>query len=188
MMKNWLKRTLVGVAVSAALVGSVTAYSQGPDFHRGPPPRPEEMAQHEAHMLEHIGKSLKLDASQTTKLKALADQLHAQREAMGGPDKMHDRIQTLIAGPKFDRAGAQKLVAEKAAQIQTSGTAVIAAAADFYDSLSAAQQQQVRDFAAKHPGPDHGDRDHEHGHGGQDHGHEDQDDHGDHLPPPPPKD
>jgi Spy/CpxP family protein refolding chaperone len=167
MKKTWLKRTLLGVAISTALLGSIAAYSEGVGFHHGPPSA-EDMAQHQAHMLEHIGKTLSLDANQSAKLKALADQLHAQHAAlMGGAVNPHDRMKALIAGNTFDRAGAQQLVNEKVTQIQANSPALITAAADFFDSLNAAQQQQVRDFAAKHHGmgPGHG--------------------HGDHVPPPP---
>jgi protein CpxP len=162
MKKNWLKRTLMGVAVSAALVGSLAAYSQGAGFHHGPPSA-QDMAEHQAHMLERIGKKLSLDATQKAKLQTLADQIHAQHAALtGGATSPHDRMKALIAGSTFDRAGAQQLANEKVAQIQANSPALIAAAGDFFDSLNATQQQQVRDFAAKH----------HHGHGG-------------HMPPPP---
>lgn len=151
MKKTWLKHTLLGVAVSTALLGSVAAYSQG-GFHHGPPSA-EDVAQHQAMMLAHIGKTLNLDANQSAKLQALAAQLHAQHAAlMGGAVNPHDRMKALIAGNTFDRAGAQQLVNEKVTQIQTNSPALIAAAGDFFDSLNATQQQQVRDFAAKHHG------------------------------------
>jgi protein CpxP len=149
MKKNWLKRTLVGVAASAALVGGIAAYAQG-GFHGGPPSA-ADMAQHQAQMLARIGKKLNLDANQAAKLQALAAQLHTQHAALtGGAASPHARMQALIAGNTLDRAGAQQLVNEKVAQIQAGSPALINAAGDFFDSLNAAQQQQVRDFAAKH--------------------------------------
>ena len=149
-MKTWLKRTLVGVAVSSALLGSLAAYSQGVGFHHGPPSA-EQMAQHEAKMLEHIGKRLNLDANQAAKLKVLGDLMLADHAPQAGADP-HAAMAALIAGNTFDRAGAQQLVNEKVTQIQTNSPALIAAAGDFFDSLNATQQQQVRDFAAKHHG------------------------------------
>jgi len=78
MKKTWLKRTLLGVAVSTALLGSLAAYSaEGGGFHHGPP-TPEQIAQHESMMLAHIGKKLNLDANQAAKLKVLGDLLVAQ--------------------------------------------------------------------------------------------------------------
>src|SRR5471032_1975224 len=151
MKTNWLKRTLMGVAASAALIG-VAAYAQGA-FHGGPPSA-ADMAEHQAHMLARSGKHLNLDATQQAKLQTLANTLHAQHQAMmGGTANPHARMQALIAGNTFDRAGAQQLVNEKVSQVQANSPALIAAAGDFFDSLSAAQQQQVRDFAAK---PHHG--------------------------------
>jgi Spy/CpxP family protein refolding chaperone len=150
-MKTWLKRTLIGVATSAALAGSLAAYSQGENagFHHGPPSA-ADMASHQAAMLERVGKSLELDANQKVKLKALADQLHAQHDAfMKNGGDPHERMKALIAGNTFDRAGAQALVNEKVAQIQASSPAMINAAGDFYDSLNPTQQQKARDFMAR---------------------------------------
>jgi len=156
MKKNWLKRTLVGVAASAALVGSLAVYAQGPGFHGGPPSA-QDIAAHQAEMLAHIGKRLNLDANQSAKLQALATLLQTQRAAAkaGGTDP-HQRIQALIAGNTFDRAGAQLLVNQKVAQIQANTPALITAAGDFFDSLNATQQQQVRDFVAHRHGHGHG--------------------------------
>ena len=153
MKKTWLKRTLLGVAVSTALLGSLAAYSaEGGAFHHGPP-SVEDMAQHQAAMLARIGKTLNLDANQAAKLQALANTLHAGHAALaGGAVNPHDRMKALIAGNTFDRAGAQQLVNEKVAAIQANSPALITAAGDFFDSLNATQQQQVRDFAAKHHG------------------------------------
>ncbi len=150
MKTNWLKRTLMGVAASAALIG-VAAYAQGA-FHGGPPSA-ADVAAHQARMLEHIGKHLNLDAAQQAKLQVLASTLHAQHQTMtAGAADPHARMQALIAGNTFDRAGAQQLVNEKVAQVQAGSPAIIAAAGDFFDSLNPTQQQQVRDFAAKHHG------------------------------------
>jgi Spy/CpxP family protein refolding chaperone len=153
MKKTWLKRTLLGVAVSTALLGSLAAYSaEGGGFHHGPPSA-EDMAQHQAAMLAHIGKTLNLDANQSAKLQVLANALHAGHAALaGGTVNPHDRMKALIAGNTFDRAGAQQLVNEKVAAIQANSPALITAAGDFFDSLNATQQQQVRDFVAKHHG------------------------------------
>jgi len=148
-MKKWLKRTLVGVAVSSALLGSLAAYSQGAGFHHGPP-TPEQIAQHEAGMLAHIGKKLNLDANQAAKLKVLGDLLVAQHTppAAGTPDPHA----ALIAGATFDRAGATTLLNQHVAKMQANGPALINAFGDFFDSLNATQQAQVRELAARHHG------------------------------------
>ena len=152
MMKTWLKRTLLGVAVSSALLGSLAAYSaEGGGFHHGPPSA-EQMAQHEAMMLAHIGKKLNLDANQAAKLKVLGDLLVAQHAPPAAGANPHAQMTALIAGNTFDRAGAQNLMNQHIAKMQANGPAVIAATGDFFDSLNATQQQQVRELAAHHHG------------------------------------
>jgi periplasmic protein CpxP/Spy len=151
MMKTWLKRTLVGVAASTALLGSLAAYSQGTGFHHGPP-TPEQIAQHEAGMLAHVGKKLNLDANQAAKLKALADLAIADHAPPAPGTDPHAKMKALIAGNTFDRAGAQQLVAQHVAKIQADSPALINAFGDFFDSLNAAQQAQVREMAAHHHG------------------------------------
>jgi protein CpxP len=152
MKTNWLKRTLVGVAVSTALLGTVAAaYSQGVGFHHGPP-TPEQIAKHEAMMLAHVGKKLNLDANQAAKLKVLADLFVAQHTPPAAGADPHAAAKALIAGNTFDRAGAQQLLNQHIAKMQTNGPAIITATGDFYDSLNATQQQQVRDLAAHHHG------------------------------------
>lgn len=151
MKKTWLKRTLLGVAVSTALLGTVAAYSEGVGFHHGPP-SPEQMAQHEAMMLSHIGQKLALNTTQAAKLKVLADLFVAAHAPQAGATDPHTAAKALIAGNTFDRAGAQNLLNQHVAKMQTNGPAIINATGDFFDSLSPAQQQQVRDLAASHHG------------------------------------
>ena len=150
-MNNWLKRTLIGAAAVVALAGGVAAWSQGEQHWHGGPPSAEDMATHEAAMLAHVGKALDLDATQQTKLQALATQLHAQHDKLAGSGQsMHDRMKALVAGNTFDRTGAQALVDEKLSQIKANAPALIAAAGDFYDSLRPDQQQKMRELMAQH--------------------------------------
>ena len=148
-MTSWLKRSLIGATAALALGGSIAAYSQAQSHWHGGPPSAEDMASHQAHMLEHIGQALDLDAAQKVKLKALADTLHAQHDAMMGPGQ-HERFAALVAGNTFDRAGAQALVDEKAKAVSARAPVVINAAGDFFDSLRPDQQQKARDFMARH--------------------------------------
>ena len=151
MNKTWLKRTLLGVAASTALLGSVAAYSEGTGFHRGPP-TPEQIAQHEQHMLDHVGKKLNLDATQAAKLKALADLAIADHAPPAAGTDPHAKMAALISGAKFDRSGAQAIANQHVAKIQADAPGLINAFGDFYDSLSATQQAQVRELAARHHG------------------------------------
>jgi len=80
----------------------------------------------------------------------LGDKLHEQRIAMVGASKdPRADLKALVAGDKFDKARAQALVTEKTGAITSKSPEVIAAMADFYDSLNPAQQQKVREFMDK---------------------------------------
>ena len=151
MNKTWLKRTLLGVAASTALLGSVAAYSQGSGFHHGPQ-TPEQIAQHEQRMLAHVGKKLNLDANQSAKLKTLADLAIADHAPPAAGTDPHAKMAALIAGSTFDRAGAQALANQHVAKMQADAPGLINAFGDFYDSLNATQQAQLRELAARHHG------------------------------------
>ena len=98
-------------------------------------------------MLDRIASKLDLNADQKTRLATLADKLHAQRIAlMGQAGNPRAEFKALVAGDKFDAVRAQALVNEKTAAVQATSPEVIAALADFYNSLNPAQQQKVRDF------------------------------------------
>jgi Spy/CpxP family protein refolding chaperone len=55
-------------------------------------------------------------------------------------------MKAVLAGSQFDRSRAQALVEAKTAAMREASPAVIAAAADFYDSLKPEQQQKVRGY------------------------------------------
>ena len=52
----------------------------------------------------------------------------------------------LVAGDKFDAVRAQALITDKTTVLQSESPEVIAAMAEFYNSLNPAQQQKLRDF------------------------------------------
>jgi periplasmic protein CpxP/Spy len=65
---------------------------------------------------------------------------------MGKTTDPRAEMKALVASDKFDKTGAQNWVTEKTTALQTKSPEVIAALADFYDSLNPAQQQKVREF------------------------------------------
>ena len=142
-MKRFIKRTLLGLFGGALIVGSLGACSQrGPGGWHATNGSPEARAR----MVEKIGSRLDLDAVQKQKLAVLADKLQAQRAALRGADDPRMALRGLFAGNKLDQAGANKLITEKTAALQSGSPEVIAAAADFFDNLRPEQQQKVRDF------------------------------------------
>ena len=142
-MKPWFKRSLFGLAGAALVAGSLTGCAGQRHGWGGDP------SEFRARMVERVGSKLELDANQKQKLTVLAEKLQAQREAMrgaGGSGDPRSQFKALFAGNKLDQAGATRLVEEKTAAVRNGSPEIIAAAADFYDNLNAAQQQKVRDF------------------------------------------
>lgn len=145
-MKPWIKRTLIGLFSASILVGGLTAC--GHRLHGfGANMSAEETAQYRGKMIERVSSKLDLNADQKQRLSVLADKLHEQRTALMGQTKdPRAEVKALVAGEKFDRVRAQTLVTEKTSVLQSKSPEVIAALADFYDSLNPVQQQKVRDF------------------------------------------
>ena len=157
-MKPWIKRTLIGVAATTALLGGFAAFSHGHAYRHGWYAMSEEdAAKLKTRMLERVGSRLALDEAQKAKLGTLADRLREQRQALlGDGADPRAELKALIAGPTFDRNKAQVLVQAKTQAVQVKGPEVIAALADFYDSLKPEQQVQVRGFLER--GHGRGDR------------------------------
>ena len=154
-MKRWLKRTLFGVFGASILIGGLSACGHGP--HGGGYNMSEaDSSKMRERMLERAGKELKLDDAQKQRLVVLADKLREQRTAlMGGTTDPRAELQSLVAGPKFDREHAQAFVEAKTGALRSKSPEVIAAAADFFDSLKPEQQQQVREFMNRRRGWGH---------------------------------
>lgn len=154
-MKLWIKRTLVGIAslVSlTALFGAMTGC--GHHGHHGAgfsQMSDEDAAKLKARLVEKAGSKLDLDDAQKAKLGVLADRLREQQLALVGGSGGGPRAewQALFAGPAFDRAKAEALMQSKTSAVQSKSPAVIAAMADFYDSLKPEQQTKVREFMAR---------------------------------------
>ncbi len=150
-MKPWLKRTLAGVFGASVLFGGMAACS-----HRGhgggygwSAMSEEDAAKMKAKVVDKVGSRLDLDEAQKAKLGVLADKLRAQRNALvGSTTDPRAELRSLVAGPTFDRAKAKSLIDAKTGAITTQSPDVIAAMADFYDSLKPEQQAKVREFMA----------------------------------------
>ena len=148
-MQRWLKRTLFGLFGTTLLIAGLTGCG---GHHRGQWSE-ADLTTMRTHILERADKELKLDASQKQRLATLADKLQEQRTAlMAGSADPRAAVQSLVSGTRFDREKAQALVESKTTAVRSKSPEVIAAAADFYDSLNPEQQQKVRDFMNKKRG------------------------------------
>ena len=154
-MKPWIKRSLFGLFGASILVGGLSAcgHHGGYGGHGGWSAKsPEERAEFRAKMVDRVSSRLDLNEDQKKKLSVLGDKLSEQRAALAGAGDPREQVRALVAGEKFDRAKAQALVGEKTAAVQARSPEVIAAAADFYDSLNPTQQQKVREFMQRRGG------------------------------------
>ncbi len=145
-MKTWIRRSLIGIAASAALLGGLAACSHG--HHRGPMSE-ADIVQLRERVIDKAASKLDLDATQKARLATLADALQAQRAALMAGGQPRTELQALIADTSFDRAKAQALLDGKTGAVRDKAPAVLNAFGDFYDSLKPAQQQMLREMLAK---------------------------------------
>ena len=145
-MKRWIKRSIFAAFGVAVLVAGLSAC--GHRSHEfGANLSAEEYAQKRDKMVSKAASKLDLNEDQKTRLATLGDKLYAQRTALIGDTKdPRAEMKALVSGDKFDKARAQTLITEKTTALQSKSPDVIAALADFYDSLNPAQQQKVRDY------------------------------------------
>ena len=149
-MKTWIKRTLIGLAAVTTLFGGIAAWAHSHHGHGWRAMSEQDAAQMKTRLVDRVGSKLDLDAAQKAKLGVLADKLREQRNALveGSADPRAE-LQGLLAGTTFDRAKAKALIDAKVAAVNTKSPEVVAAMADFYDSLKPEQQAKVRDFMAR---------------------------------------
>jgi len=152
-MRPWLKRTFIGLFGASALLGGMTACSYSHHGHGGwQSMSDEDAAKFKARAIDRVAEKLELDANQKAKLGVLVDRLQEQRLALRGATDPRTQLRNLMADTTFDRWHAQDLVNTKLAAVRDKSPQVIAATADFYDSLRPEQQQEVRDFLDRGPG------------------------------------
>jgi Spy/CpxP family protein refolding chaperone len=150
-MKRWIRRSFVGLfglVGLAAIAGGVAGCAHR-ESHAWRTMSEQDVAQMKGRMIEKVGHKLDLDEAQKARLGVLADTLRQQRNAMIGETKdPRAEMQSLVAGPTFDRARANTLAQTKLNAAKEGAPAIITAAADFYDSLRPDQQAKLRDFMA----------------------------------------
>ena len=149
-MKLWIKRTLATALGATLVIGSLSACS---GHRHGGKMTEADMSEKQTKMVDYAGKKLDLNDAQKQRLSVLGDKLREQRTALiGKTTDPRAELQSLVAGTTLDKAKAQAMVEEKTGALRSKSPEVIAAAADFYDSLNPAQQQQVRDLMQRRRG------------------------------------
>ncbi|MFN0182600.1 MAG: Spy/CpxP family protein refolding chaperone [Aquabacterium sp.] len=152
-MRPWIKRTLIAIFGAGIIAATFGAWAHRHHHHHAMNWSAEDVAKWRGKLIDRAGSELKLDDAQKQRLGTLFDKLDEQRTALiGSTPQPRADIAQLIAGNTFDRARASALVTEKTGAVTTKSPQVIAAAADFYDSLNADQQTRVREFMARRGG------------------------------------
>jgi periplasmic protein CpxP/Spy len=143
-MKSFLRKSLIGIIGASVLAfGAAGCSHQSGARHMGEASSPDSRAK----MVDRVASKLDLNEMQKQKLTVLAAKMHEQRTALMGTNKdPRADAKEIIAGTTFDKSKAQAMVDEKTLAVKGKSPEVIAAAADFFDTLNPAQQQQVRDF------------------------------------------
>ncbi|MDT8992954.1 Spy/CpxP family protein refolding chaperone [Curvibacter sp. APW13] len=144
--KRHLKRTLLGLFGVTLVVGSLSACGHR-QHEYGAQLSAEEYAQKRDKVVDKVASRLDLNEDQKKRLAVLGDKLYEQRTALIGQTKdPRAEMKALVSGDKFDAARAQALINDKTAALNAKSPEVVAALADFYNSLNASQQQKVRDY------------------------------------------
>ena len=145
-MKRWIKRSLFALFGVSVLVAGLSACGHR-NHEFGAKLSAEEYTEKRTKIVDRVAGKLDLNEDQKKRLGTLGDKVYEQRTALiGQTTDPRAEMKALVAADKFDRTRAQALITEKTTALQTKSPEVIAALADFYDSLNAAQQQKVRDY------------------------------------------
>jgi Spy/CpxP family protein refolding chaperone len=106
----------------------------------------EESAERAEWMVERVSRQLDLNEAQQAKLEEVKAKLLAAREAA---TRQHEadrqEVLALLAQPALDRARAETLVQTHTRAVEARAPEIIAALGEFYDSLTAEQQQKLRE-------------------------------------------
>lgn len=129
------KRAIAMLVSGGLLVASLTACGGG-WRHKSPEKRM-------AHMVEYVTDELSLTAPQVEKLDAVKKQVLSSRERFKR-DSTIEVVSQSIASEVMDRDGLKTLAADKTRILNEEAPQLIDALGDFYDSLDAEQQAQVR--------------------------------------------
>lgn len=141
-----LKRTLLTLVGATIVVGGLSACGHR-EGNYGAGMSQEKYAEMRDKVVNRAASKLDLNEDQKKRLSVLGDKLYEQRTALvGQTTDPRAEMKALVAGEKFDAARAQALINDKTAALQAKSPEVIAALADFYNSLNPAQQQKVRDY------------------------------------------
>ena len=136
------KKIIISLVGATILVSAISACNRSPWSHHGSA-NPEKTV---TWIKEEIDDRLDLTESQNIELDALADQLivlYKERKAV--KDNQKTIARELFTSPTMDQTKALALVTDHTQYVSQKAPEVISAVAQFTDSLSAEQKQQIGD-------------------------------------------
>ena len=127
-------KIIIATVSSIVLICGISACAH----HRSPEDRAD-------YMVDKISDNLELTTPQITQLEQLKDELLASRQLMQAERNLvYAELNELISQPTLDQQRALKLVQDRTESIKQKAPQVIAALAEFYDSLNPEQQAAMR--------------------------------------------
>lgn len=134
-------KVIVATAVGLSILGGATAIAHskhGAGFGYGG---------HRGHMIEHIGERLALTTDQEGKLDSVFKEMRdMRREMMRNRRESMEQISELLNAPVLDQQAALELFTAKVNTVEQRAPGIIAAIADFADSLTPQQKEEVREM------------------------------------------
>ena len=139
---KYTKTLIIGGVTAIAVVLGASPFAdryQNRDGDRG------------ARMIERVSSKLELTDEQTAALTAFGAELRETRDLMrGGEDgNMRLKLTNLISTDTFDQGAALTMITDRAAALQANAPELVAAAALFFDGLSAEQKATLQEFGNK---------------------------------------
>lgn len=147
---NNMKKIIVATVTFTTIAVAAAAYADRDEGSR------------QEKMVERISNRLELSDTQTQALENFAAELVETRQLMRGDgDGLRSEFGNLLEAPAFDQGQALSLINERTAAVQANAPELVAAAAVFFDGLSAEQKTQVQEMMDKggrhHRGKRHSD-------------------------------
>ncbi len=133
-----LRKIIIGAITVTAITVGASAFAERGD------------GDHKQRMIERISSKLELSDSQSAALQTFAEEMTETRELMRGDGTdLRSEMSSLIEADTFDQGKALTMINDRAAAIQANAPELVAAAAVFFDGLTAEQKAQVQEFTQK---------------------------------------
>jgi len=139
-------RIIIAVLLVAGSSGVVYAFSRHGNWGMSAGEKVEFVS-------ERVTRKLDLDDVQRQKFVELAELVATtMQQVKPSREQRVGEIATLLQEPSFDQARALELIRQKTQLVNDQAPLLVAALANFVDSLNAGQKQQLQEFMQRHRG------------------------------------